>query len=289
MPDLSEAWDAEDDWTGTTNPTERRRRQNRIGQRLYRRRKHLQKFATTFSNSSQETVSVAAGAAEDVQSKGKNLPVVVHNDPAPLNVVNYAEGFLLVLCPENRKKATEFVQRFFADFRLGVHQPGDLWITVHLNVLSAWCHNALALAIPFEDLENDDGISPFNFHHPMPPGAIARTSSAPVSLHPTWFQRTLVHHPWVDLIPLPQMRDNILCGLETGLFDEDELCRELAGAETPDGTTRASFLVWGESWDIKSWELSAGFLQRNDYGHSLSAFQASKKQYRSVRREIRKE
>ncbi|KAF3198914.1 hypothetical protein TWF679_001703 [Orbilia oligospora] len=96
----------------------------------------------------------------------------------------------------------------------------------------------------------------------MPPGAIARTSSAPVSLHPTWFQRTLVHHPWVDLIPLPQMRDNILCGLETGLFDEDELCRELAGAETPDGTTRASFLVWGESWDIKSWELSAGFLQR---------------------------
>ncbi|TGJ62868.1 hypothetical protein EYR41_012047 [Orbilia oligospora] len=263
MPDLPEAWDAQDDWTGVTNSTERRRRQNRIGQRLYRRRRHLKRFATTVSSSSQETNSVASGVAEDGSSKGEELPVVVvRTQPEPLNVVNYAEGFMLVLCPQNREKAIEFVQRFFADFRLGVYKPGDLWITIHLNVLSAWCHNALALAIPFEDLESDDSISPFNFHHPIPPGTVARTSSVPVNLHPTWLQRTMVHHPWVDLIPVPQMRDNILCGLETSLFDEDELCRELAGAENNDGDMQLSFLVWGEAWDIKSWELSAGFFSR---------------------------
>ncbi|KAK6499602.1 hypothetical protein TWF481_009967 [Arthrobotrys musiformis] len=262
MPDLSEAWDVHDDWTGITNTTERKRRQNRLAQRLYRRRKHLEKFTVRVSNTSGERSSATSEVTGDSTLKGvtEEPPIVVRARQTQPDVVNYADGLLLVLCPQNREKATEFVQRFFADFRLQI--PGDLSLTVHINVLSAWCHNALVLSIPFDELYNDDGISPFNSRRLTPQRAGAPTPSFPVDLCPTEVQRTIVHHPWVDLIPVPRMRDNILRGLEAGLFEEDELCRELAGADNTDDAMQMSFLVWGESWDVKNWELGAGFIQR---------------------------
>ena len=174
-----------------------------------------------------------------------------------------ALGHFLIPSPKARERAIEFMHRVLADHSLNLYRPGDLPIIMRMNFFNALARNAVALRIPLMDLYNEDCISPFNYKGPNPVGMQSLTTT-PDALRPTAAQTATLHHPWVDLLPAANMRDNILRAMETGRIDEDEFC-DFCVDTTGEGQSDdapAPLVVWGESWDVKSWELSADFLRK---------------------------
>jgi hypothetical protein len=99
----------------------------------------------------------------------------------------------------------------------------------------------------------EDAISPWNSTRE------SVKPSCPASLQPTSIQREISHHPWIDLFPIPQMRDNMLLAGDT--YDEYELCNDLVDfCDVP--SERTGLIVWGEPWDPSGWEISEPFLNR---------------------------
>jgi hypothetical protein len=106
----------------------------------------------------------------------------------------------------------------------------------------------------------------------------------PPSLLPTRLQETVVHPAWIDMFPVPKLRDNVIRRL--GTFSDDELSSDVMGevCESPEGpeeppndtivgfsqdflpgfnggrwecsTTagRKGFILWGDPWDLDAWE-----------------------------------
>lgn len=81
---------------------------------------------------------------------------------------------------------------------------------------------------------------------------------------PTPLQRSVPHEPWVDLFPLPALRDNII--QLWGSFDTCEICDDVLGtmydAELTSHGERNGLFVWGDPWDVNSWELMEGFVSK---------------------------
>ncbi|KAH8656816.1 hypothetical protein BGZ61DRAFT_500175 [Ilyonectria robusta] len=218
MPQLLEAQNPRDDWTGMINTSERRKRQNRLNQRAYRIR------------------DVAATTV---------LP----------------EGYLLLHTAESRAKVQIFAQRVYQDYSSGLPQPGYLHVLIRLNVLNALAQNAALLEFRFKGLCFPELVSPFNQHGPSSVHTFIPSQAYPSWLQPTALQMTVRHHPWIDLIPIPRMRDNILCALEAGFLDNKELGIDILGVEDIQGDT-ASLIIWGEPWDPRGWEVSISFLRK---------------------------
>ncbi|KFY54683.1 hypothetical protein V496_07196 [Pseudogymnoascus sp. VKM F-4515 (FW-2607)] len=112
------------------------------------------------------------------------------------------------------------------------------------------------------------------------------SSNIPASLLPTQLQATVEHWTWIDSIPFPRMRDNLI-NSEVD-YDPKELAHDLIGnlidfpsfyrfdgptdtvsvedkSELPncDNETTASqngLVIWGEPHDPGNWEVSPGFL-----------------------------
>ena len=82
----------------------------------------------------------------------------------------------------------------------------------------------------------------------------------PLSLQPTIFQLTIPHHPWIDLLPVPELRDSLL-RRGPNSFDAAELCRDMRGFQQVEGG-RGGVAVWGQSWDPYGWEISPAFAQK---------------------------
>ena len=154
------------------------------------------------------------------------------------------------------------MQLVHEEYSVKIPRPRHLQILIRLNALNAVTLNAIALGFTVEGLCHDDTISPFNAEGPKPPGTDISFSSSTESLRPTTLQVSVRHHPWLDLFPFPKMRDNIIKGIEAGLFDEDELCADLLEVEDLNQDEKASLLVWGQSWDFRAWEASVAFLKK---------------------------
>ena len=88
------------------------------------------------------------------------------------------------------------------------------------------------------------------------------------SLRPNASQLMIEHHPYMDILPFPTMRDRLL-RLTAGdepMIDEDDFCNDLAN----DG-----LICWGSSlgggssatgsgapWDLRSWEAQPWFIKK---------------------------
>ena len=87
---------------------------------------------------------------------------------------------------------------------------------------------------------------------------VARTSPPPTidipsSLHPVPLQRELPHLPYIDCLPQPQLRHNLI--LFNGLIDDEAFCFDLIDS--------TNFICAGcESWDPKGWSISQRFKER---------------------------
>lgn len=88
--------------------------------------------------------------------------------------------------------------------------------------------------------------------------------SVPPSLEPTVLQRTIPHEDWIDIIPHPAWRDNVI--LAAGKFDEDELWADTIGGLfegfPASECEQRGVVAWSPPWHISGWEVSEGFWRK---------------------------
>ncbi|KAL1597688.1 hypothetical protein SLS60_008174 [Paraconiothyrium brasiliense] len=84
----------------------------------------------------------------------------------------------------------------------------------------------------------------------------------PPTFEQTPLQKRIKHEGWIDSIPCPKLRDNLI--IATGSFNDDVLCDDICGGlyDGFDHVESRGLLVWGDPWLIASWEISPGFLSR---------------------------
>jgi hypothetical protein len=142
---------------------------------------------------------------------------------------------------------------------------------MQFNVMRALGTISTIIGLSPANLTDDSSSSPF-FNYPparqrhlsadnIPPACL------PTSLIPTDLQRSTPHHPWFDILPFPQMRDNLLrlesntsTAVDSPNYDADSLCHWMVGLDTRQ--KEAGLIVWGEPWDVASWEVTADFYQK---------------------------
>jgi hypothetical protein len=122
---------------------------------------------------------------------------------------------------------------------------------IKYNLYRATAANSWAIGLD-PRLLHSDILSPFSSDD----SEITRLyMSLPPSLHPTALQRSVPHHPYIDLFPFPSMRDRLIQIGDT--IDEDELCADFAGENLKsEGGGHTGLTVWGEPWDPQSWEIA---------------------------------
>ncbi|KAH7136330.1 hypothetical protein EDB81DRAFT_725151 [Dactylonectria macrodidyma] len=255
MPQQSEAKNEDEDWTGVTNTTERKKRQNRLHQRAYRKRRRA--GLTPLPTSEHHHIAYTASNAMD--GNGQIMTEKLQQDMRVGGTL--PEGHLLLPTPESRTEVQNFAQRAYEDYSHGAPRLDHLNILIRLNVLNAISRNAALVGFNVEGLCCPELISPFNKHCPGLPCADPRSPPYPDWLRPTAVQVSVKHHPWIDLIPFPRMRDNILRALEAGLFDQKALGVDVLDVQD-NGCNAASLIVWGDPWDPRGWEASVPFLQK---------------------------
>lgn len=120
------------------------------------------------------------------------------------------------------------------------------------NIFRALSINANILGLTF-DLLNEDLASQFNLVGPL-----MSAVHLPASLFPSQKQRKIIHHPWIDLIPMLSLREALL--IRTDVIDEDELCGDFYGA--CGSSQEVGVRVWGEAWDPFAYELSETIMRK---------------------------
>jgi hypothetical protein len=123
---------------------------------------------------------------------------------------------------------------------------------IQYNFIKALIENMAVLGLTRDQLD-DDAISPFNTMGPSPHDSL---SSLPLSLRATGIQRTIPHHPWLDLLPFPRMRDNLISAGES--YDETQLCLDMKGYGNQD-IDHTGIIVWRDPWDPEGWEVTESF------------------------------
>jgi hypothetical protein len=88
--------------------------------------------------------------------------------------------------------------------------------------------------------------------YPAPRQSPPPTLDIPLPLHPVPLQREVPHHPYIDCLPQPKLRHNLI--LFNGLFDDEAFCFDLISS--------FYFVVGNESWDPKGWVITEEFKQK---------------------------
>jgi hypothetical protein len=155
---------------------------------------------------------------------------------------------------EQQMAISEIKQWIKQSQMMGSPTIDHLLVLVKYNVFRALISNALDLGYAAgQGMYDDDAVSPFS--NPL---NSTRILPIPATLQPTKLQRQIPHHPWIDTVPFPGMRDNLLRAGDT--FDDEELCADLVGfSNIPSRCT--GMILWGEPWDPDSWELTEEYLR----------------------------
>ncbi|OLN86650.1 hypothetical protein CCHL11_03732 [Colletotrichum chlorophyti] len=244
LPQQTEVIEPSEDWTGVASSKERRKLQNRLNQRAHRRRgreellRQLQRVAENGVAGIQPShVSQIAGTEE--------------------------EGYELHASPEKRRETILFARNASMNYTLGTPRLNELQGLVALNLLNALARNARVLGFSLKSLCDDNFISPFNLEGPRLPCALRQASSWPVHLRPTEAQLKITHHPFLDLFPIPSLRDAAIRAEDLGFFDDDEFCRDIFRVDdSPSGEDWPRLIVWGEPWNPRAWEANVAFVKK---------------------------
>jgi hypothetical protein len=157
-----------------------------------------------------------------------------------------------LLWPELVVKTAHYVQLIpdvLADGILLQHQP-------MLDVLH---HNCQKIGLRLEDLKQHTCQSPWYSPFPSFPSTLVPLDTIPPDLYPTPAQRRFPHHPFIDLIPLPWLRERAITldSLDPPPFDRFELKQDVFNSGMICWKSRAG--TEGLPWDRKSWEVQPWF------------------------------
>ncbi|OTA99626.1 hypothetical protein M426DRAFT_325010 [Hypoxylon sp. CI-4A] len=239
-----------DDWSGVSDGRQRRKVQNRRNQRARRAKKR----GICDQADNEDTPIDAQLVSTRVH------PMRLTGTEATIAIIR-AINHVNVLEPKserNRLVMQRFEEVAFRSYVVRVPQLSILPSLSQYNFVRALLANVDVLGLSKEEMD-DDALSPFNAV-----AAPARASSArarlrpsqlPAGLRPTELQYTAPHHPWIDLLPVPAMRSNIL-RRDPDSYDEEELCHAMRGL-TPGH--RTGVLVWRDPWDATGWEVTEEF------------------------------
>ncbi|KAH7120414.1 hypothetical protein B0J13DRAFT_513064 [Dactylonectria estremocensis] len=267
MKSLSNVREPGDDWTGVTNQARRKKLQNRLNQRAYRLRKRHTVSPSACINihhPSSNTSSLDSGTSNDVahQEELEMLPRTAGCGKDVTAVASF-EGCVLLTCPRRIHQITCLARQAYEDYALRAPRPAHLQVLIRLNVLTALARNAVCMGFLPEGLCRDDFISPYSTYDPRFSQNSKQVMDSPPALQPTSLQRTAVHHPWIDLLPFPQLRDNVLLSMESGFVIDDDLCQDLLLVDDArDLNSKPSLMVWGMPWDSRAWEVNPAFLRK---------------------------
>ncbi|TEY43463.1 hypothetical protein BOTCAL_0370g00130 [Botryotinia calthae] len=285
----------EDVCSGLSSAAERRKAQNRVHQRAWRRRKKLQrsqfrmvqhaifesnsssgqKLAPTKTSSFDSSSSVESSSlmvrTTDREFSQSPSDITQWQEADLLDVFNSAAGLSQIKICERSRTAVACARGNLGDFTImtwlqkwaqntstiGSPRNDKLLVLVKVNVFRAFISNSMTLGTPSDVITDDDATSAFC---PLSVG-LNGILALPPSSRPTDVQIQIPHHPWIDCLPVPQMRQNLIRAGDT--FDVMEICGDLIGLFSA-GTGRTGMIIWGEPWDVAGWEVTEGFLERWD-------------------------
>ncbi|KAI3071518.1 hypothetical protein CBS147353_6424 [Aspergillus niger] len=236
---------------------ERRRIQNRVNQRAYRKRQAQISHDPT---PKRWKVIGTLGGGDELDSRSESDAAPDVHKPAPSfclsnNFSQTKEHEGEIPCrlapPCERRRAYQFALTLRRDYMQGTPQVDHLLTLVKLNVYYAFAENMNALGMDVKGWMHADAVSPFCTFEPK-----ALNRVVPNYLQPTAIQRAVPHHPWLDFFPHPRMRDRLI--FAGNKYDDEQLCIDIMGFWNPD----PALLVWGQPWDIANWEMSEAYVKK---------------------------
>jgi hypothetical protein len=157
---------------------------------------------------------------------------------------------------EPKRAITAFQQ--WVNFQNAVPCPraDSLLVLVKFNVFRALFSNGRMLGFSTaKEYFDDNAISSFAKSVEMN-ASLLSLPPLPLALRPSSIQCQISHHPSLDLLPDPQMRDNLIQA--SGTYDEEKLCADLLGMFGC-SQGRNGLIIWGEPWDPAGWEVTEPF------------------------------
>lgn len=173
----------------------------------------------------------------------------------------------------------------------GQSLPADnLLHLIHYNTFRGLYNNKIILGTATVSWEPETLPDLFDKAFPSFSVVLPFAPGLPSNLSPSESQMNIVHSTWIDLIPFAAMRENLirwetcfdhvafardLVGnvADPELFPQPRYSRiatpvrdkySLSGDEDDDEVTanRNGLILWGESHDVDSWEVTPGFLRK---------------------------
>ncbi|KAI5461816.1 hypothetical protein BGZ63DRAFT_509390 [Mariannaea sp. PMI_226] len=256
-----------DEWAGLADAKERRKRQNRINQRAKRQRKRIRE-----AQEYEAKLESTCGAGHATLSKSVDQ----------LRTTQWA-GHHMAGSPTYFPLTRDTELLHVISFNVSRAILTNYFIICSIPLLTPrFCSVNRVFSLP--SLQDTASISA---------SETAVFITLPPCLMPTKIQQEVPHAGWVDLIPSPRMRDNLILALEKCHIDEDafmmdllgealhtvcfggereddENLSETTGNDNPTTSTpeedgpggEPGLISWSDPWEVTGWEVTGLFAKK---------------------------